>query len=439
MGATCMIINQKNLSLKTFCRYYFELMWLLILATTLIHMHHSATSILNLGLLLVLFLVQIAVRKLRLPINAFALLFYGVMLMILWGGIITSNMVYDKYSHFMHKLMVECGFVMMIFIIAYNNFSWEDCVRYNQHCERSMRYIFVVIYAITMGLLLLGKLKQGFVSWGHDYNYFCLILLFGVYAWWSLVSTKRYWGIYYVFLLFITGPLIFIIGSRRGIVFFALLFIWMIVSRLVKGLQQRLVLNRQAVLILLVFVVIIAVAILCANHFSHLDNVNSSGHFANMWLRYKTLDSGTVYYQSRGWRVIYALSLYNQYDAFHMLLGHGFHFINDFAQKNNLQIADYPHNPLLSALLYSGLIGFIIAVFYYFSAFVIAYRQRKLLPFFSFITISSMFFDFLSAPTVVSTYLFSLGYVMVFVGAYKYRCRQRYLLMSKEMDQQERC
>ncbi len=62
----------------------------------------------------------------------------------------------------------------------------------------------------------------------------------------------------------------------------------------------------------------------------------------------------------RRWQ--YAFELWGHYNLFHKLFGNSFNYLYDYGDKfyNNRDRMDYPHNPFISSLLYSGLIGFII-------------------------------------------------------------------------------
>jgi len=65
-------------------------------------------------------------------------------------------------------------------------------------------------------------------------------------------------------------------------------------------------------------------------------------------------------------RWIYAVKMFNNYSLSHKLFGNGFSYLNDYKQKFARKGAayDYPHSPILSVLLYSGLIGLIIYIFF---------------------------------------------------------------------------
>jgi hypothetical protein len=81
------------------------------------------------------------------------------------------------------------------------------------------------------------------------------------------------------------------------------------------------------------------------------------------------------------------------------MFGGGFNYLNwfGFYFLNNKKLSDYPHNPFLSVLLYSGIFGLIIylvfmfKVFYYYIRY---FREYYILSMFFFIT---FFFSFFSA------------------------------------------
>jgi len=88
-----------------------------------------------------------------------------------------------------------------------------------------------------------------------------------------------------------------------------------------------------------------------------------------------------------------------EHNTIQKLFGGGFNFLNWFGyyfDKDKTR-SDYPHNPFLSVLLYSGILGliiymiFIIKVFYYYIKY---YRDYKILSVFFIIT---FFFSFFSA------------------------------------------
>lgn len=114
-----------------------------------------------------------------------------------------------------------------------------------------------------------------------------------------------------------------------------------------------------------------------------------------------TVDSlNNSFIGSRTFRWEFALKLFKyEFNLKQKLFGGGFSFLNWYGyyfNKDKTKI-DYPHNPFLSILLYSGLFGlivylvFIIKVFYYYAKY---FAEYKILVLFFSIT---FFFSFFSA------------------------------------------
>jgi hypothetical protein len=88
-----------------------------------------------------------------------------------------------------------------------------------------------------------------------------------------------------------------------------------------------------------------------------------------------------------------------EYGLKEKLFGGGFIFLNWYGfyfQSDQYQI-DYPHNPLLSILLYSGLIGLFIYIFFFYRVIVLYLRYLKIYPVLAFFFLISAFFSFFSA------------------------------------------
>lgn len=88
-----------------------------------------------------------------------------------------------------------------------------------------------------------------------------------------------------------------------------------------------------------------------------------------------------------------------EYNWKQRIFGGGFNFSNWFGYYflNDKKVSDYPHNPFLSVLLYSGVFGLIIYVIFMFRVFYYYYKYYKeyqLVPIFFLFT---FFFSFFSA------------------------------------------
>ena len=96
----------------------------------------------------------------------------------------------------------------------------------------------------------------------------------------------------------------------------------------------------------------------------------------------------------------FALQIFTkEYNWKQKLFGGGFNFLNWFGYRflKDKKASDYPHNPFLSVILYSGILGLIIYIFFIYKIFYyyIKYlREYFILTIFFFIT---FFFSFFSA------------------------------------------
>ncbi|MCX6273400.1 MAG: O-antigen ligase family protein [Bacteroidetes bacterium] len=71
-------------------------------------------------------------------------------------------------------------------------------------------------------------------------------------------------------------------------------------------------------------------------------------------------------YDQRREKWAYSIELFNAFPRTQKIWGEGFHYLKQFEEKfqKEEKVQDYPHNYLLSALLYSGLLGMVVFVIY---------------------------------------------------------------------------
>ena len=96
----------------------------------------------------------------------------------------------------------------------------------------------------------------------------------------------------------------------------------------------------------------------------------------------------------------FAMQIYRkEYNLKQKLLGGGFSFLNWFGYKfmKDKTLSDYPHNPLLSILLYSGIIGLFIYLFFFYKVIYYYFRYFKEYTMISIYFVITLFFSFFSA------------------------------------------
>jgi hypothetical protein len=118
---------------------------------------------------------------------------------------------------------------------------------------------------------------------------------------------------------------------------------------------------------------------------------------------------------SRTSRWYYSWVIFKNYSLRKKLFGGGFEYLEMFKKEFNEINYDYPHNPFLSAFLYSGIIGgfayfwFMFMVFYYY----IKYYKYHVFYFVCFLV--TFYFSFFSANTHFSVAIFAIFSIIPFL------------------------
>lgn len=117
-------------------------------------------------------------------------------------------------------------------------------------------------------------------------------------------------------------------------------------------------------------------------------------------------------------RWYYAWVIFKHYPLHKKLFGGGFDYLEMFGKEFGETEYDYPHNPFISAFLYSGIIGgllyilFMIMVFYYY----IKYWRYHIFFLICFLVV--FFFSFVSADTHFSIPVFAFFSFVPFLTKY---------------------
>lgn len=117
----------------------------------------------------------------------------------------------------------------------------------------------------------------------------------------------------------------------------------------------------------------------------------------------------TSFTNSRTSRWWYAYELWQtRYSAVQKIFGRGFDYIEWYGERfhNNSKRYDFPHNPIISAFLYSGVVGAVVYVLFLVASFVLYWRQRKQIGLFMIIYLCCFFFSFFSGNSHFSFPLF---------------------------------
>lgn len=123
-------------------------------------------------------------------------------------------------------------------------------------------------------------------------------------------------------------------------------------------------------------------------------------------------------YGNRIERLSFGLSIFKSYSMMEKIFGTGFKYMKAYAEKFEEPGYDWPHNPFLSAFLYSGILGG-LAFLWFILMVIINYIINIKRSFFFFITFSIVFFFVLfSDNSFLNTPLFTFLCVVPFYAKY---------------------
>jgi len=132
-------------------------------------------------------------------------------------------------------------------------------------------------------------------------------------------------------------------------------------------------------------------------------------------------------YRYKHWGYAFHIWYYD-YSILKKIFGNGFVYLEKYGEKfyNSPKRYDYPHNPILSALLYSGIIGVILYIYFLVIVFINYWKYRKYHMTFFIIYLISFFFIMFSGNSHFSLPVFNLFSLVPFLSKY-------YLLKNKKL------
>ncbi len=251
-----------------------------------------------------------------------------------------------------------------------------------KHLQRSAHRTVMVVSSVG-AVLGLAKLiyfnAGGIVPWlldNHgdypmgsslriDYNFYSLPLLLGVLsAFWIIRhdSSSRWCTAALLSLPELIASVL-LSGSRRGLLTIALgvpaLVGWLVFSFRANRTRRQ-VLRIPWKWILTGLSLAVLCCILKADSLSaFFDDLTSADSFSRVMSRWETFENGT-YSDSRVEYWTVALVRIGRFRPIQYVFGEGFDYITDLGATEPDPVGDYPHNFLLSSMLYGGLVQTLI-------------------------------------------------------------------------------
>ena len=261
-----------------------------------------------------------------------------------------------------------------------------------------------------------------------DANFFALFSFLGIISFLPVLTKqlnllKR---TYIQMLILILIVNIFFTYSSRslfllGISFFILVFVQFPINKSKTHTRiEYLRINTR--LLTLTLIGVIFCGILLVKHKPNFNESIKSGYFKNQTINVNefnvNMTNVLINDAFKVEKLKYAFETFNEQNVSQKLFGSGFTYLEKFGKKfkNDLNEFDYPHNPILSSLLYSGFLGslfvlvFLILSIYYGIIYIANYPLYSLMLFVSSVFILFSGNSIFSVP--IFLFLFSLSFLI---------------------------
>ena len=134
--------------------------------------------------------------------------------------------------------------------------------------------------------------------------------------------------------------------------------------------------------------------------------------------KYYSNDTVNYFTASRTDRWRYALELWQtRYDTKQKIFGQGFKYLEWYGERfwGNPNRHDFPHNPIISSFLYSGIIGGVLYIIFLIMSLWLYWKKRKTMGIFFIMYLCCMFFSMFSGSSHFSFPLFAFLSFLPFV------------------------
>jgi hypothetical protein len=254
-------------------------------------------------------------------------------------------------------------------------------------------------------------------SLNSDYNIYTFGLLLGVL--YSFELSKYFKTILSKSILYFGNLLmllsIFLSGSRRGIIlFFVIIFLGIFYKR-IKDLNFQ----YEIIRFLKFPIFFISIIVIFSEKFIYfLENTNLIDKSISRIFTVLDQLSGE---NERTIRFTWALNDFKNSSLFEQFFGQGFSYLREMGLKFNVN-EDYPHNFLLSTLLYGGIFGIIFVVLNIFYLLQFTFKKNNKIIYFTLLFL--IFFGLSSSNSLFSYKIFP---ILIFLSLYHPYSNNKYL------------
>lgn len=194
-----------------------------------------------------------------------------------------------------------------------------------------------------------------------DYNYYALGLFFSLSTIPFLIKQNK--GVLYKTLLvlgfLVLSSNIFMSGSRRGVLLIVLYLLVLLISQIRASVFRRHRLTKRRLIAFVVMGVVLVTSISYTGNWisDNQESFADSRELEKLFERAETLNDADYVMSERTIRWRLALNTFANYNPIQFIMGDGFDYLVKYGRLSGVP-EDYPHNYLLSALLYGGALTF---------------------------------------------------------------------------------
>lgn len=357
----------------------------------------------------------------------YPLIILGIFYLI---GILISSKTYNTCLNDITEFYINISLLYFLFITIHGNKSVDHLKQIFKRITKiiAVSSVFASLVGISNYVLQFYNLEfiegSNGSSLNMDSNFFALYSFLGIISFLPIITKqlnllKRIYIQILILLLIIN---IFFTFSARslfilGILFFILILVQLLILKRRSFYKIKYLSINSRFLTFTLFGLLICM-IVVVNQNNLISESLKSGYIKNQTIGNEYNNAVLINDAFKIDKLKYATEIFKGYNTSQKIIGNGFSYLEEFGNKfkNNNNDFDYPHNPILSSLLYSGLLGSLFVLVFLIISIYYGLLYIKKYPLFSSMLFISSVFILFSGNSIFSVpiflFLFSLSFLI---------------------------